>query len=87
VKHTSAGMKSYATLVNATASGAGVFTLIGTVFGFGILEGGVISLPPNLPFLDRVTGVAPRWDRLFNSAERGAMMRHVGEGIKAYLQN
>ncbi len=37
MKHTDAEMKSYPTLVNATASVAGLFILVETVFGFNIL--------------------------------------------------
>jgi hypothetical protein len=68
VKHTDNGLKSHATLAHATASVAALFIMTETVFGCGILEGGVIQLGPGAPVPGAMSAsaiFAPRWGRLF----------------------
>jgi hypothetical protein len=69
VKHTDQGLKDHATLANATAAVAALFIITETVFGFGILEGGLISLGQAAApgAMSSNTIIAPRWARLFST--------------------
>jgi hypothetical protein len=71
IKHTDAGLKTHATLANATSAVAALFLLIEAAFGFRVLQGGAVQSPlPSAPgratvFTDQLM---PWWARLFATA-------------------
>ena len=69
VKHTDEGLKKHATLANATSAVAALFLVTETVFGFRILQGGLLQFGPTMfpGTMSASTIIAPRWARLFST--------------------
>jgi hypothetical protein len=80
IKHDSEGLRSAATLANATAAVAALFQLIQSSFGFRILTGGVYDVPRDTKMRSMSIRSAPRWARLFHESDfrSEVMTMHFG---------
>jgi hypothetical protein len=85
IKHSIAGVEGKATQANATSAVAAQFLLVEATFGFGILNGGHVSVPAeDAPSMSEF-GYLPRWSRLFSLgsplSERGVTGTFGGSGV------